>query len=282
MKISTEIGSIANKIGEEKAIEYVGKAGFDAFDYSMFNLKKHSVCIDGLTVSNTNELVEKAKVYKKIAIDNGIVCNQSHAPFPTWDNGIRSVLKLCIELTAIAGGEICVIHPCDYNCSQKNAEMFLELLPFAKSCGVKIATENMWSRDSSGNIIPAACSSPKNFLEHLNAVNDEYLVACLDIGHAEMGGLDTSAVEMIKSLNDKLLALHIHDNDKVGDLHLIPFTGDIDFIAVCKALKSINYKGYLTLEADRHFDKFTEHNAFEGVKELAGSAKRLVDIYNQL
>lgn len=32
MKISTEIGSIAKLVGEEKAIELVAKAGFDAFD----------------------------------------------------------------------------------------------------------------------------------------------------------------------------------------------------------------------------------------------------------
>ena len=38
MKISTEFHSIARIVGEEKAIEYIAKAGFDAWDYSMFNL----------------------------------------------------------------------------------------------------------------------------------------------------------------------------------------------------------------------------------------------------
>lgn len=35
MKISTEIGSASLLIGEEKAIEYVAKAGFDAWDFSI-------------------------------------------------------------------------------------------------------------------------------------------------------------------------------------------------------------------------------------------------------
>ena len=38
MLISTEIGSIANFVGEEKAVELVGKAGFDAWDFSMFDM----------------------------------------------------------------------------------------------------------------------------------------------------------------------------------------------------------------------------------------------------
>ena len=49
MKISTEIGSAAQLVGEEKAVEYVAKAGFDAWDFSMFDMcgydwKKRSWC----------------------------------------------------------------------------------------------------------------------------------------------------------------------------------------------------------------------------------------------
>ena len=41
MKISTEIASAARIIGEEKAVEYVAKAGFDAWDFSMFSMCKY-------------------------------------------------------------------------------------------------------------------------------------------------------------------------------------------------------------------------------------------------
>jgi L-rhamnose mutarotase len=36
MKISTQTGSIARKIGDEKAIVKLAKAGFDAMDYSLY------------------------------------------------------------------------------------------------------------------------------------------------------------------------------------------------------------------------------------------------------
>ena len=42
MRISTEIGSAAKFIGEEKAVEYVAKAGFDAWDFSMFSMCRYN------------------------------------------------------------------------------------------------------------------------------------------------------------------------------------------------------------------------------------------------
>ena len=36
MKISTEIGSASRIVGEHKAVELIAKAGFDAWDFSMF------------------------------------------------------------------------------------------------------------------------------------------------------------------------------------------------------------------------------------------------------
>lgn len=57
---------------------------------------------------------------------------------------------------------------------------------------MKIAAENMWNFIG-GKTSPAACSDEVSFREHLDAVNDDYFVACVDIGHAEMAGLDTSA-----------------------------------------------------------------------------------------
>jgi len=40
MKISTEIESSVKVIGEEKAVEFVAKAGFDAWDFSMFEMAR--------------------------------------------------------------------------------------------------------------------------------------------------------------------------------------------------------------------------------------------------
>ena len=41
MKISTEIASVAAVIGEEKAVEYIAKAGFDAWDFSLNSMCRY-------------------------------------------------------------------------------------------------------------------------------------------------------------------------------------------------------------------------------------------------
>lgn len=284
MKISTEIASIAKLVGEHKAVELCAKAGFDGWDFSMFQMGlydwKAEVCVSTDHPLCGRNYLQFARQLRKIGEDNGIRCNQSHAPFPVKCKQIRDLLPRAIECTAEAGGEICVIHPDNDKTAEENAQMYLELLPFAKSCGVKIAAENMWNwDDKTGYSVFAACATAEDFLKHLNVVNDDYLVACLDIGHAEMKGSGSGAVNMICALGSKLQALHIHDNDLRYDSHQIPFSMDIDFEAVVQALKTINYKGWFTLEADTYLSDFTAENVFSGVQNMADASRRLVRMW---
>ena len=279
MKISTEINSARKIVGEEKAVELIAKAGFDAWDFSMFAMCNYDWGTNTISGNSHplagNDYLKFARRLKQIGLDNGIVCNQSHAPFPSCCPQIRSYYKRAIECTAEAGGEICVIHPDNDKSAEENAQMYMEVLPFAKECNVKIATENMWNWDNEkGHSSFAACATPESFNAHLDVLNDDFFVACLDIGHAEMKGSDTSAAEMIKALGNRLQALHIHDNNKLNDSHQIPFSMDVKFEEIAKALKEIGYKGYYTLEADAYLSAYTEENVFEGIKKLAEAARK--------
>ena len=278
MKVSTEIASISRITGEEKAIELVAKAGFDGWDFSLFGMVK--VDWGKMTTYDSDHPLNKdhvafAKKLRKVADDCGIKCNQSHAPFPSMVVGL-DYIKKSIECTAIAGGEICIVHPDNNFTAEKNAEMYHKILPFAKEHGVKIATENMWNWENGAKqSCFAACSTSESFVEHIDIINDPYFVACLDIGHAEMKGSGSGADNMIRALGHRLQALHIHDNDCLGDTHQIPFSMNIDFSKVAKSLKDINYQGELTLEADRFLQDYNKENVFDGMCELAKSARRL-------
>lgn len=283
MRTSTEIDSIALHIGEEKAVELVAKSGFDGWDFSMFQMCSN---LGGVLVPKKHPTAGEnylafARKLKQIGLDNGIVCNQGHAPFPSSPKS-TDYLKRAIECVAEAGGDICIVHPMNNGSPKKNAKMFMELLPFAKEHNVKIATENMWNwnvflRHSSF----AACATPESFNAHLDAVNDDFFVACLDIGHAEMKGSKTTAPEMIRSLGSRLKALHIHDNDKLHDSHQIPFSMNINFKEVALALKEIGYDGYLTLEASSYLEKMPEEKIASGVRDLYNSVKRLSDMIEE-
>ncbi|MGI6262206.1 MAG: sugar phosphate isomerase/epimerase family protein [Acutalibacteraceae bacterium] len=286
MKISTEISSAAKIVGEEKAVEYIAKSGFDAWDFSMFAMceydwEKQMILKNDHPLASGNYLAF-ARRLKRIGEDNGIVCNQSHAPFPSSCPEIRSYLKRAIECTAEAGGKICIIHPDNNKTALENAEMYDELLPFAKECGVKIATENMWNWDNKKQQSSfAACATSESFVEHLDAVNDDFFVACLDIGHAEMRGSGSGAVNMIYSLGERLKALHIHDNDRWHDSHQIPFSMSISFYDIVKALKDINYQGYFTLEADQFLEGYSSGNVLEGIKKLAEADRKLANLFEK-
>ncbi len=288
MKISTEINSAAKIVGEAKAIELYGKAGFDCWDFSMFEMcrwdwGKNCPVEKDHPLKCANYLAF-ARELRKIGESYGMECNQSHAPFPTDKPEVKKYLKRAIECTAEAGGKICVIHPVNNWDAERNAEFYFELLPFAKEHGVKIATENMWNWTRENGLDQAsraACSHHDDFVAHLDAVNDEFFTACLDIGHAEMWGLETSAPQMIRAIGSRLGALHIHDNDCKRDWHRIPFAGSIDWVEVVKALREVDYKGEMTLEADTYLHAFNAENIEVGIKNMADAARRLVAMFEE-
>lgn len=280
MRISTEINSAAELVGEEKAVEYVAKAGFDCWDLSMFKMCRYSRLKQRALYPEhplaDPDYLKFVRKLKQIALDNGITCNQSHAPFPTDIPQVRSYLKRAIECTAEAGGKICVIHPMNDGSPEENAEMYFELLPFAKAHGVKIAAENMWNwnADKTQSVF-AACATSESFNAHLDAVNDPYFVACLDIGHAEMRGSGSGAVNMIRALGSRLQALHMHDNDLLNDSHQLPYTMQIDFDAVLGALKEIGYSGDMTLEVDRYLKTYYPEDVMAGLRNMAATARKM-------
>lgn len=281
-KTSTELRSAAALVGERKAVELIAKAGFDGWDFSLYEICNYSKKLGRAPESDHPlagaEYLKFVRELRRIGEDNGIVCNQSHAPVPTYAAPVRDLLKRAIECTAEAGGEICVIHPGNNYSVEENAGIYRELLPFAKACGIKLATENMWNWDKEKDqAAPAACSTPESFCAHLDAVDDPDFVACLDIGHAQMRGHNTSAVEMIHALGGRIGALHLHDNDQWKDSHQIPFSMNIDFDAVTRALNAVGYSGWVTLEAYNYLKEFTPETAFAGIRNLSAAARRLAE-----
>ena len=90
MKISTEIASAAALVGEEKAVEYTAKAGFDAWDFSMFDMCKYDWSA-GCFLPNDNPLASDnylafARRLKQIGLDNGILSVARAVPVPRTDH----------------------------------------------------------------------------------------------------------------------------------------------------------------------------------------------------
>lgn len=272
MYISTNIGFLtrAYPSNEEKLTALV-KAGFDAYDFSMDNPK------DAAQLIAFDDYADKAKKLRVFADNLGIVCNQTHAPFPSVipneDERNEDTFKLIVrslEVTSLLGGKLCVVHPCNYYSPEQNAAFYKTLEPYARDFGVKIALENMFNWDTKeGHALPAACSDEENFYKHLSLLDESVFCALVDVGHAEMAGLDTSAEKMVKRLGSRVLGIHLHDNDCAHDRHTLPFINSIKYDGFISALKETDYAGDITLEADNFFNKFPVTLAPAALKIMA-------------
>ncbi len=77
-------------------------------------------------------------------------------------------------------------------------------------------------------------------------------------------------VEAVYKCKDRLISIHVSDNDGKEDLHLLPFEGNIPWVKVVRALRDIEYGGPFVYE-------IREHGL--GYKEVIRRAK---DIYKEL
>ena len=96
---------------------------------------------------------------------------------------------------------------------------------------VNVALENMRKPEYLGYVF-----------DHINSGR---LGFCFDSGHQNCYSKNT---DLLSLYGDKLMALHLHDNDKNSDQHRMPFDGSINWNAVMKKLTDIHYNGPTALE----------------------------------
>ncbi|MBQ7642920.1 MAG: sugar phosphate isomerase/epimerase, partial [Clostridia bacterium] len=230
-----------------------------------------------------------AKELKKVADECGIFCNQSHAPYPSYiegdeefnKNAFKANIK-ALEITAALGGKVCVVHPSNYLSAKENADrIYAPLIPYCEKFGVKVATENIWQWTDNGHDkvrIPCTGTLPDGYEAILDALRSPYFGACLDVGHANMFGDLVSPEKLLKAGGDRVLCLHVHDNDLLNDNHIMPFLGKIDWASFMKVLKESGYTGDFTFEADMLIFKLPKELATEAEKLLCKAGRYLLNL----
>lgn len=79
----------------------------------------------------------------------------------------------------------------------------------------------------------------------------EVLGLCYDSGHGNLAG---NGLDRLEALIDRLLVLHLHDNNGQEDLHDLPFSGTGDWERLARILAAAPYDGPLTMEASHQGD----------------------------
>lgn len=145
--------------------------------------------------------------------------------------------------------------------SEIGLERIKRLVKYAKGVGIKIAFEN---------------TKKQGYLEYvLGNIKEDNVGICYDAGHCHFhfnGEFDYGFFK------DKIFAVHLHDNDKSDDLHLLPFDGSIDWKNILTELKQSNYTGPITLEVC-YGDDYLSQTIENFYKEAYNRALKLEEIY---
>lgn len=116
--------------------------------------------------------------------------------------------------------------------SKIGIERLQKIVNHAEKLDIKIAFEN---------------TKIFGYLEYVfDHIKNKNIGICYDSGHCHCHFKDNFSWEKFK---DKILAVHLHDNDQSDDLHLLPGEGTIDWKILLENLIKANYKGPITLES---------------------------------
>ena len=254
MKLVTNTELLTDRLSYAEAVRMIAEAGFDGVDCSFFGMKHPNDvwCTDGWKAL--------AVELKTVAEDHGVVFRQAHAPFPTaigqepYDTEIRQKILRAMEAAAILGVENIVVHPIHYTGYVKDREgqyrrsleFYRGLIPYCEEFGIRVCTENMWEFDPAHVIRDSLCARPEEFCSLVDEIGSPWIGACLDIGHAALVGQDPA--NMIRRMGKHITCLHVHDVDYRVDRHTLPFTQELDWEGIAKALGEVEYRGDFTYE----------------------------------
>jgi sugar phosphate isomerase/epimerase len=152
------------------------------------------------------------------------------------------LVKNRVSMTARLGGDVVIMHlPALPEDKAAHAGYWTrvrrtldEVRPWARMHGVRIALENL-SRATSFDEIETV------FERH----GEEYVGLCYDSGHGNISGDGLDRLDQIK---DRLISLHLHDNDASGDQHKPLFSGTVDWERLARIIAQSGYRKWVSME----------------------------------
>lgn len=237
-------------VSPSQGIALALRDGFRVFDFPLANMKFYA---DGYEKELERALETAAK--------GGGEIRYGHVPFHfPWDNETEenwakfdAVMAKAIDAAHFLNLRYVAMHPYttnvpvdEYDPAPCKEAAIRHLIPWLEQCdrlGVKLCAENMQGDE--------ACFPHRRYCAKVDELID--LVDTLkmpgivwDTGHAHIAVHKQS--EALQKVGSRLKMLHIHDNDACRDLHLLPYTGSIDWNDFIEGLKAIHYQGDINYE----------------------------------
>lgn len=185
---------------------------------------------------------------------------------------IVSFLKKYIHLASVSGIKSVIMHVTNgYTpppISSKGLVHFVRIADYCQQNGVRLAIENIKRFD---------------YVQYLlSALRDYNVGFCFDIGHANAFTKNLYSNIWNDAL-ENLSHVHIHDNNGINDLHLMPGMGNIDYSYIIPILKEWKPDINMTLELyykgrEKYYDPISldefYHRAYLSVINCLGEGRK--------
>lgn len=232
----------------KNGLEFLKSTGFDAADFSMGILD--------LSKDGWQPVIERAKTD---ADEIGIKFELCHLPFGakvsvTSANlpAFNEKMHRAIDAAAMLGVDYAVLHPntstlhmAKYDAKTEREEVIAHLAPFvehANKVGLNIVVENM--RVVHENYpVHRYCQTPDELCDVADTLG---IGVCWDFGHANISGVKQS--EGLAYVGKRLKVLHVNDNFAGDDIHILPFTGNVDWRDAMHGLALAEFDGLFNFE----------------------------------
>jgi sugar phosphate isomerase/epimerase len=187
-------------------------------------------------------------------------------------NKYIQLLENRVQFCSAIGGDSVVIHtPSDKDTRalslriDRSLQVFDSVRPLCEDLGIVIAVENSYPLD-------------EKILEYyLERYPPEFVGFCFDSGHAHL----YKNLDQVLKFNDRLKALHLHDNRGKEDAHQPPFWGTTDWERVMRWIKWSGYTKPINFEIT-HYPKFFEGTMEEFLDHTVRSIRKTLGLIRRL
>lgn len=256
----------------------LAKMGYHDLDLSLTGMLK------GISEFNGDNWKDLAYELRDEADRLGVKFVQGHLPFrrklynpndPTEVEFMQSVTDRSIEIAKICRAECMVVHPVQVDDLpdeaieeniKENMRVYSKVVEVSHEANIKLAFENIPDWPGYGRTFGGMASQ---LCALIDAYNDPLIGACWDFGHANLNYTKGTQPYGIRLLGKRLIAVHVHDNKGKDDDHVVPFSGNIVWEEVIKAVKDTGFDGYWVPEVT------LQNNMPDNLKE---DALRFVDL----
>ncbi len=198
------------------------------------------------------------------------------------------LVKNRIDLAANLSGDAVVMHvypepddPGDNESFWTQLQRSLDALEeHARMRGVRIAVENLPDFPAVRSGIVTFAKARDNW-ETIGKIfsrySPDFVGLCFDSGHSNLG---RDRLDGLTPFLDRLLVLHLNDNDGSSDQHHLPFSDTIDWSRVARCIAESSYDKPLNLEIAMRHSEIEDESEF--LRQGMASCERLSSMIKRI